>query len=115
MNCVSPDDRIGGVMVKEKQARIVVQVQPNASQNEVLRFKDGVLHVRIAASPIKGKANQELVKFLSHILGTSKSKLIIEKGMTSKRKVVGIDGSTENQVMAQLARLGKQEEAIQNG
>jgi len=102
-------------MVEEKQARIVVQVQPNASQNEVLRFKDGALHVRIAASPIKGKANQELVKFLSHILGISKSKLIIEKGMTSKRKVIGIDGATENQVMAQLARLGKQEEAIQNG
>jgi len=94
-------------MVDEEQARIVVRVQPNASQNEVLRFKDGVLHVRIAASPTKGKANQELIKFLSHILGVSKSNLIIEKGMTGKRKVIGIDESTQDQVMAQLERLGK--------
>jgi uncharacterized protein (TIGR00251 family) len=115
MHCVSRDDRIGGVMGEEERARIVVQVQPNARQNQVLRFKDGVLHLRIAASPIRSRANQELVKFLSHILGTSKSKLIIEKGITSKRKVVGIDGATENQVTAQLARLGKQEEAITNG
>lgn len=94
-------------MVEEEQARIVVRVQPNASQNEVLRFKDGVLHVRIAASPTKGKANQELIKFLSHILGVSKSNLIIEKGLTGKRKVIGIDESTQDQVMAQLERLGK--------
>ncbi len=94
-------------MVEEEQARIVVRVQPKASQNKVLRFKDRVLHVRIAALPIKGKANQELIKFLSDILGISKSNLIIEKGMTGKRKVIRIDGSTQNQVMAQLARLGK--------
>ena len=102
-------------MVEEDQARIVVQVQPNARQNEVLRFRDGVLHVRVAAPPIKGKANQELVKFLSHILGISKSKMIIEKGITSKRKVIGIDRAAENQVMALLARLGKQEEAQRKG
>ena len=102
-------------MVEEDQARIVVQVQPNARQNEVLRFRDGVLHVRVAAPPIDGKANQELLKFLSHILGISKSKLIIEKGLTSKRKGIGIDRATKNQVMAQLARLGKPEEAIQKG
>jgi hypothetical protein len=94
-------------MVEEEQARIMVRVQPNASQNEVLRFKDGVLHVRIAASPIKGKANQELIKFLSDILGISKRHLIIEKGMTGKSKVIRIGKSTQNQVMAQLARLGK--------
>ena len=94
-------------MVEKEQARIIVRVQPNASQNEVLRFKDGGLHVRIAASPIKGKANQELIKFLSDILGISKRNLIIEKGMTGKSKVIRIDESTQNQVMAQLARLGK--------
>jgi uncharacterized protein (TIGR00251 family) len=86
--------------------RIVVRVQPSASQNEVLRFKDGVWHVRIAASPTKGKANQALIKFLSDILGISKRNLIIEKGMTSKSKVIRIDDSIQNQVMAQLERLG---------
>jgi uncharacterized protein (TIGR00251 family) len=94
-------------VVGEEQMMIVVRVQPSASQNELLRFKDGVLHVRIAASPTKGKANQELIKFLSDILGISKSNLVIEKGMTGKSKVIRIDESIQNQVMAQLERLGK--------
>ena len=92
--------------MENEPVRIVVRVQTNANQNEVIRFKDGVLFIKIAALPIKGKANQELIKFLSDILGVSRSHLTIEKGMTSKRKVVGINGLTQNQVMGQLERLG---------
>ena len=92
-------------MVENEPARIVVRVQTNASQNEVIRFKDGVLFIRIAALPIKGKANQELIKFLSDILGVSRSHLAIEKGMTSKRKVIGVSGLTQRQVTGQLERL----------
>jgi len=86
-------------MVEIGQARIVARVQPNARQNEVLGFRDGVLHVRIAAPPIKGKANQELITFLSGVLGVGKSNLAIEKGLTGKRKVIGIIGLTRSQVM----------------
>lgn len=91
--------------MEEESVRIMVRVQPNANRNEVLRFKDGVLHIRIAAPPIKGKANQELIKLLGDILRVSQSHLTIEKGMTSKRKVIGISGLTQNQVMRQLGRL----------
>ena len=89
-------------MVEEAQTRIVVRVQPNAGQNQVLDFKDGVLHVRIAAPPIKGKANQELIKFLSDILEVSKSNLTIEKGAAGRRKVIGISGLTQDQVMRSI-------------
>jgi len=93
-------------MAEKEQVRIRVQVQPNASQNEVLGFRDGVLHVKIAAPPVKGKANQELIKFLSNILGISKSNLTIEKGLTDKRKVIGISELVQNQIRRQLERLG---------
>ncbi len=101
-------------MVDKEQARIVVRVQPNASQNGLLGFKDGVLHVRIAAPPIKGKANQELIKFLNDILGVGKSNLTIKKGMTDKRKIIGISGLTQDQVMRQLRRLDIQNEKHEN-
>ena len=93
-------------MVKKEQATIVVQVQPNASQNKIARFEEGVLHLRITAPPIKGKANQELIKFLSDILGVGKSKLAIAKGTTTKRKVIVIRGLTQNQVTGQIEKLG---------
>lgn len=91
--------------MKELPATIVVQVQPNASQNKVVHFADGVWQLRIAAPPIRGKANQELTKFLSDILGVAKTNLTIEKGLTSKRKVISIKGLTQEQVTGQLEKL----------
>jgi len=89
--------------VKEEQATIVVQVQANASENRVARFEGGVCYLRIAAPPVKGKANQELIKFLSDILGVRKSNLTIEKGLTSKRKVVAVKGLRREEVMGRMA------------
>lgn len=94
-------------MSEEEQATIIVQVQPNASRNDVAGFKDSVFHLRIAAPPAKGKANQELVKFLSDILAVSRSQITIEKGLTNKRKVVIITGLTQDQVMERLEQRGK--------
>ncbi len=88
--------------MKEEHATITVQVQPNASQNKITRFEQGTWYLRIAAPPIKGRANQELLKFLSDILGVSKSSLTIEKGMTSKRKVIAIRGLGQKEAMRRL-------------
>jgi uncharacterized protein (TIGR00251 family) len=88
--------------VKEEHATITVQVQPNASQNKITRFEQGVWYLKVAAPPIKGRANQELLKFLSDILGVNKSSLTIEKGMTSKRKLIAVQGLSQNQVTRQL-------------
>ena len=85
--------------MKEEKTTIVVQVQPKSGRNGVTGFEDGVLHVKIAAPPVKGKANQELVRFLSDILGTAKSNITIEKGLTSRRKVIGIRGLGQDEVV----------------
>ena len=92
-------------MVQEEWARLVVRVQPKASQNQVLHFKDEILHLRLAAPPIKGKANQELIRYLSDILGIRISSLIIEKGMTGRVKIVDINGLTQNQVRNKLESM----------
>ena len=91
--------------MKEKQAIIVVQVQPNASQSRAVRFENGIWHVRIAAPPTKGKANQELVKFISSLLNVAKSRITIEKGLTGKRKVIAIAGLSQEEVVTQLTGL----------
>ncbi len=95
---------MGDTMAEKEQAKIVAHIQPNTSQNEVVGFKDGVLRVRIAAPPVKGKANQELIKFLSNVLGVSKSNLTIEKGITGKKKTVAIRGLGQEQVAILLER-----------
>lgn len=86
-------------MVDKGEATIVVRVQPNAARSEVRGFKDGCLRVKIAAPPVKGRANQELLRLLSDILKVSKSNITIRKGMTSKTKVIGINGLSQGQLM----------------
>ena len=94
----------GNAGVKEEKTTIVVQVHPKSGQNRVTGFEDGVLHIKIAALPVKGKANQELVRFLSDILGVAKSNITIEKGLTSRRKVIGISGMGQEEVARELEK-----------
>ena len=82
---------------------IPVHVHPNATRNELVGLNDGVWQVRVSAPPVKGKANRELLTFLSRILGVRKSSLSLAKGHTSRDKVIAIDGLTEEEVMKRLS------------
>jgi uncharacterized protein (TIGR00251 family) len=72
--------------------RLAIKVTPNAGRDEITGFKDGVLQVKVAAAPEKGKANKALVDLLSERLGVRKSSITIIKGETSRNKVVLING-----------------------
>lgn len=85
-------------------ARIVVKVQPNATQNEVVRFADGVLYVKVAAPPVRGKANAELINLLSRELRVAKSSIRIEKGLTSKKKLILVEGVSQVYVVNRLSK-----------
>ncbi|MFC1903045.1 DUF167 domain-containing protein [Chloroflexota bacterium] len=84
------------------EAKIAVRVYPNATRNEVVGSIGGVLQVRVAAPPIKGKANEELIAFLSKALGVSKSSIAIVRGHTSRNKLITIAGLSQGDVMRRL-------------
>ena len=90
--------------MKEKPVKIAVQAHPGAKRNEVLRFVDGVWHLKISAPPTEGKANKELIEFLSEILDISKSRISIDKGITSHRKLISIEGITKETVEERLRK-----------
>ncbi len=85
------------------EAKFSVRVRPNAAMNEVVGVTDGVWQVRIAAPPIKGKANKELIAFLSRLLGVGKSRIGIIKGHTAKDKVIAINGLSQEDVAKRLS------------
>lgn len=65
------------------------------------RYGDAV-RVRIAAPPVEGAANTELVRFLAGQLGVARAAVSIARGHRGRRKTVVIEGvSTE----AALRRL----------
>ncbi len=87
----------------ESTVKISLRVQPNASRCEVVGFTNNVLQVRVSAPPVKGKANNELIDFLSQLLGVSKSRIGIARGHTTKDKVMSISGLSREDIMKRLS------------
>ena len=85
--------------------RLTVQVQPNAKRSEVLGFENGVLRMKVSAPPVEGKANKGVIELLSKALGIKKSNIEIQKGATSKRKVVMIEDMTLADISTRLGNL----------
>ncbi len=87
----------------KKETRISVRVQPSASKNEVVDFVGDVLRIKVAAPPVRDKANKELLAFLSHVLGVSKSQISVIKGHTSRNKIIAIEGLTGEDIIKKLS------------
>ncbi len=69
-----------------------LQVQPRASRTEVIGPHGGALKIRLAAPPVDGEANEELVRFLAKLLGVPKRAVEVVGGATAKRKRVRVLG-----------------------
>ncbi len=83
------------------------KVTPKAKKSEILGWvedENGVsrLRIKLAAVPVDGKANQELIKFLSKKLALPKSRLKLVAGEKSRLKTVQISGLDESNLIAKL-------------
>jgi uncharacterized protein (TIGR00251 family) len=83
-------------------ARLAIKVTPSAGRNEIVDTKEGVVYIKIAAPPDKGKANKELISFLADKLRIKKSAVRIVKGQTSRHKTVVIEGMGGDEVLKRL-------------
>ena len=90
-------------MSEDNSKQLNLKVIPNAARSEITGYKDGILLVKIAAAPIKGKANRELVALLSRMLGVSKSAITIIKGQMSRNKVVSVEGLNRKEITERLS------------
>jgi uncharacterized protein (TIGR00251 family) len=50
------------------------------------------IKIKLAAPPVDGAANEELVRFLAERLGVPRGAVQIVAGLTARRKVLQIDG-----------------------
>lgn len=70
---------------------ISIRVTPRAKKNEIVSIlADSTIKIKLAAPPVEGKANVELIKFLSKVLGVKKSNLEIVAGKTGRDKLVSV-------------------------
>jgi uncharacterized protein len=73
-------------------ARLVVWVQPRASRTGVAGMHGDAVKIRLAAPPVDGAANEELIRFLAEILGVARSAVSVAAGETSRRKTIEVEG-----------------------
>lgn len=68
-----------------------IKVIPGSPKNEITEImEDETVKIRIKAAPERGKANKELIKFLSTELGVPKSSIEIISGKFDPLKLVQI-------------------------
>jgi uncharacterized protein (TIGR00251 family) len=80
-----------------------IHVRPGSGRNEIAEIKPEYIKIRISAPADKGKANAELLKFLSKILKIQRTDIEIISGTNSKIKMIKINTLEKEQILKLLA------------
>jgi uncharacterized protein (TIGR00251 family) len=67
-----------------------IKVVPRSSRTAVAGLLGGMLKIKLAAAPEKGKANESLIEFLARTLGVKRNAVKITAGQTSPVKTIQI-------------------------
>ncbi len=79
--------------------RIRIAAQPGAPRTEVVGEHDGCLKLRVAAPPVEGRANDEIVRFLGERLSVPKRSVRLVSGAGARRKRFAIDAPVDAQAL----------------
>jgi uncharacterized protein (TIGR00251 family) len=89
-------------------ASLVIRLQPRAKRNAIVRERDGVLRVSVAAAPVDGRANAALCKLIAKRAGVARGRVSVVRGERSREKLVQVEGVA----LDELRRaLGMQDES----
>lgn len=68
-----------------------IKVKPNARICSLEQSSDGIWQAQLKASPVDGKANQELINLLSKHFGCARAAVSIKSGASGRMKLVQLD------------------------
>ncbi len=82
---------------------INIKVKPSAPSTRfrgvIVHNGEKILKIDVAAPPEKGRANEELIKFLAKKLRISRSDVRLKSGETSRDKRLEIPGFTLDEIL----------------
>jgi uncharacterized protein (TIGR00251 family) len=79
-----------------------IRVIPRAGRSGFAGLREGALLVRLAAAPVDGAANDELIALLAKALKIPKRDITIVSGERSRSKRIRIAGVDREQALAAL-------------
>ena len=83
-------------------AILTVHLQPRASTTEYVGIHGDAIKIRVAAPPVDGAANEELIWFLARRLSIPASSVRIRSGASGRHKRVLVKGVAAELVLARL-------------
>ena len=83
-------------------AYLNVRVTPGARQDGVVGWQGTALKVKVRAAPEKGKANDAVCALIARTLGVPPTAVAVERGHTSRGKLLLVDGLTEEEMLRRL-------------
>ncbi len=84
-------------------ARFAVRASPGSKRDAIAAVVDGVVRVRVAAPPERGRANEALVGLLAGCLGVPRRAVSVVRGAASRQKVVEVQGLSTDEALALLS------------
>ncbi len=87
-----------------------IRLQPAAKKDEFCGWmEDGTLKIRVKGKPVEGKANENLVAFLSKSLDIPRTSIQITAGERSKNKRIKVTGLNAQELNKHIRKLIDQE------
>ena len=83
-------------------AVIDIKVIPRAGRSQIAGTRDNAILIRLAAAPVEGAANAELIALLSDALDVPKRDVAVIAGDKSRAKRVRVAGLSAAMVRARL-------------
>ena len=84
-------------------ARITVKVHPRARRTQVTGKLGDAWKLDLAAPPVDGKANEACLRFFAELARVAQSRVRIVLGLTSRTKVIEIDGVSQETLESRLS------------
>jgi uncharacterized protein (TIGR00251 family) len=82
--------------------QLAIRVIPRAKKTTIDGRREGAVLVRLAAPPVDGAANDELIRALADWLALPRRAITLVKGERSRDKRVRIDGLSEPEALLRL-------------
>jgi len=79
--------------------KINIYVQPGAKKTAYDGEFNGCIKIKIKSPPTDGKANEELINFISQSLDISKKEVVITSGEKSRYKIIEVPENYDMEVL----------------
>jgi uncharacterized protein (TIGR00251 family) len=84
--------------------RLSVRVTPNAKSNQIIAISQGTVRIKVRAVAKGGKANAELIYFLTDLLDCNRSQVEIIQGEKTRTKLLEIRDSDPEEISRKLKK-----------